>query len=406
MRHKNSGFTLKQRGRRGGFTLQRLRGRLSGFTLQQPRGRYCGFTLAEMLIAIAVLTVIVLFVTRLVNSAANIVTHGKKHMDTESHVRPLFDRLAVDIAQMLKRTDVSCYLKYNGGPTDMGSGSTGANDRMAFFTAVPGYYDESNVVYNSRYCIIAYRVNTDPTSASYNKVERMAKGLPLNAAYTTPLPSTSANNKVIPLLFLAPAPGVADTGLASWVTTIDSNTYGWPAATKASPDPNYYPSDPYQKYELVGPQVFRLEYYYLTKDLSAYAGGVAPSLVAYPSGSGCANGQPCGQLSQPTTSTGSQYLDWTSANRVNIKDVAAIVVAIAAIDPQSKKLLSDAQIATLVTKFTNYTFVGTTPGWLLAQWQNKLKGITDPNSPDFDGSMPPPAIQGIRFYERYFYLNQ
>jgi prepilin-type N-terminal cleavage/methylation domain-containing protein len=371
MRHKNSGFTLKQRGRRGGFTL------------------------AEMLIAMAVLTVIVLFVTRLVDSAATIVTQGKKHMDTESHVRPVFDRLAVDIAQMLKRNDVSYYLKYNGGPADVGSGITGANDRMAFFTAGPGYYDDSSVSYNSRYCVIAYRVNTDPTSAAYNKVERMGKGLPLNAAYTNPPAGTSANNSVIPLLFLdSTLPG-------SYSTTIDSK---WPAATRASSDPNYYPSDPYQKYELIGPQVFRLEYYYLTKDLSAYTGGAAPSLVAYPTGSGCTNGKPCGQLSQPTTSTGLPYLNWTNANTINIKDISAIVVAVAAIDPQSKKLLSDAQIATLVTKFTNYTFVGTAagpaPGWLLGQWQNTLQ--TDSEI----AAMPRPATQGIRFYERFFYLNQ
>ena len=79
--------------------------------------------MAEMLVATVVLVVIVLFVTRLVNHAAVIVTQGTKHMDTESHVRPFFDRFAVDIDQMVKRTDVSYYFK---NTTDvMGSGSPG-----------------------------------------------------------------------------------------------------------------------------------------------------------------------------------------------------------------------------------------------------------------------------------------
>ena len=67
-----------------------------------------------MLVATVVLVMIVLFVTRLVNHAAVIVSQGTKHMDTESNVRPFFDRLAVDLDKMLKRTDVSYYLKNQG----------------------------------------------------------------------------------------------------------------------------------------------------------------------------------------------------------------------------------------------------------------------------------------------------
>src|SRR5438445_3133023 len=96
-----------------------------------------GFTLAEMLVATVVLVVIVLFVTRLVNHAAVIVTQGTKHMDTESHVRPFFDRLAVDIDQMVKRTDVSYYLK------NQSSGGSNINDRLAFFSSAPGYYNDN-----------------------------------------------------------------------------------------------------------------------------------------------------------------------------------------------------------------------------------------------------------------------
>jgi hypothetical protein len=307
-----------------------------------------GFTLAEMLVATVVLIVIVLFITSLVNHAAVITSQGTKHMDTESNVRPFFDRLAVDIDQMVKRTDVSYYLK------NKSSAGSDINDRMAFFSSAPGYYSDNtgqgdcgdpNKVANcnSRYSVVAYRVNTDPKSASYNKAERMAKGLPLNASPYTDTPFLFFDN--------------------TNATTIDTN---WPTATRPSPDPNYYSADLYQKYELIGPQVFRFEYYYLTSASPA-------TLVASPT-------------------------NWTSANAINIKDIAAIVVAVAAIDPQSRKLLTEPNVQNIANLLPKFTSGG--PGALLAQWQTVLNSNTTINA------MPDPALQGIRIYERYFYLNQ
>src|SRR4029077_18088080 len=80
--------------------------------------------------------------------------------------------------QMPKRTDVSYYVK-------TGSAQPG-NDQIAFFSAVPGYYTHAG--YNSNASLVASRVNADSTSASYNKLERMGKGLALNGAYATPIP--------------------------------------------------------------------------------------------------------------------------------------------------------------------------------------------------------------------------
>ena len=90
-----------------------------------------------------------------------------------------------------------------------------------------------------------------------------------------------------------------------------------------------------------------------------------------------------------------------------MQDVAAVVVVIAVIDPQSKVLLSDtniAQVASQLIDWGNTSCAGcptqaqwqTTPGLLRAQWQNALNGITN---------LPRPAISGIRVYERYLYLS-
>src|SRR5205823_12596108 len=100
-----------------------------GSQRSHQRGRSRGFTLAEMLISVILLAFLVLFVSRLVNSAATITTLGNKRMDADSQARQVLDRMAVDLRQMLKRNDLDYYLKE---PTNLEPG----NDRLAFFSAV------------------------------------------------------------------------------------------------------------------------------------------------------------------------------------------------------------------------------------------------------------------------------
>ena len=110
--------------------------------------------------------------------------------------------------------------------------------------------------------------------------------------------------------------------------------------------------------EIIAPQVFRFEYCYVGTD--------GTLLIAPPT----------------------------------ISSMAAIVVDIAVIDPRSKGLLTDAQIATLSTP-GNTNFLadyssGMTPGQLRTQWQNKVNTIT---------GLPQQALSGIRLYERFLYLS-
>ena len=286
-----------------------------------------------MLVSIGLLAFLVLFVSRLVDSAATITTVGNKRMDSDSQARQLLDRMAVDFAQMLKRTDVSYFIK--AAPAMTG------NDRMAFFCAAPGNLASTQSNWPSNISLVAYRVNGAPAATSvYNRVERMGKGLNLNGGYT---------GAITPLVFLDNA--------ASPTTTIASI---WPAATNATTADS--------DFEMIGPNVFRLEYYFL--------------LTPDPA-TGLARG----------FSTGSQ---WTSTNTFVVKDVAAIVVAIAVIDPRSRAILNNAQMTTLIGLLPDYT-VGMVPGQLLSTWQTALDGAT---------TVPRGAIQGVRLYERYFYLSQ
>src|SRR6266481_4928416 len=79
--------------------------------LQSPRFRARGFTLAELLVTVGVLSLLVLLFTQLLNSAATVMTLGHKQMDADSQARQLLDRMAIDVAQVVKRPDVDYYLK-------------------------------------------------------------------------------------------------------------------------------------------------------------------------------------------------------------------------------------------------------------------------------------------------------
>jgi prepilin-type N-terminal cleavage/methylation domain-containing protein len=281
------------------------------------------FTLVEMLVAMSVLALLVFLITQLINHAASISTLGNKRMNADSQARPLFERMALDIAQMVKRNDVSYYVKTAGTPM------TG-NDLVGFYSAVQGYYPTTP----SPISVVGYRVNSDSSnSVASNCLERMGKGLDWNGASTTSIP----------------------------VVFLPLTIYGtWPSLTSSSA---YDDPDPAKRtYEIIGPQVFRFEYYYLEKTTG--------SLVTYPAA-------------------------WTSPSSVAIKDAAAIVVAIAVIDPKSKVLLSNSQIATLVESLPDYAS-GLGPGELVARWQSALDRITN---------MPRNAITGIRLYERCFSIS-
>jgi len=281
------------------------------------------FTLPELLVSMGVLVLLVLLFTQLLNSSARITTLGHKQMDADSQARQLLDRMSIDFAQLVKRSDVDLFAKGTVAPNSVG-GTMAGNDRIAFYSAVPGYYPSGG--YESPLSLVAYRINSDSAASSYNRLERMGKGLLWNAATPSPAP--------IVFMPLTIGPSVA-APLGTWPNAVSSS------ATDAD-------------YEVIGPQVFRFEYCYLLTSGSL-------SIIPPPSISG----------------------------------IAAFVVDIATIDPQSKVLLTNTQIASLAGQLSDYA-ANMVPGQLRNNWQN----IIDANT-----TLPRSALSGVRLYERFFYLS-
>jgi hypothetical protein len=368
-----------------------------------------GFTLAELLVSVGVVVLLVLLATQLLNSAATITTLGHKQMDADSQARQLLDRMAIDFAQMVKRSDVDYYVKSSWFATGFPPGPTGVrtllqpgNDKIAFYSAVPGYYPSTGS--QSPVSLIAYRVNPQ------NKLERMGKGLVWNAVSTSDTPVVFMP---IPLASPIPTPELPDPAPNPTLAP------AWPSAIDFAASPTPEPS-----VEVIGSQVFRFEYYYLLKgQMNPAAPPPTPTpyspifsdtpwdtrICSCPSPTPPATPTPTPTPPAPPTPTPPSLCCHVAPE--GMQDVAAVVVVIAVIDPKSKVLLSDAtnppQIAQVASQLIDWGNTScpncpsqiqwqTTPGLLRAQWQNALNRIT---------SLPRPAISGIRVYERYFYLS-
>lgn len=314
------------------------------------------FTLAEMLVSIAVLTLLIVFVNQLVNSASKIATIGNKRMDSDNQARPVLDRVAEDIGGMVKRSDVDYLLKQPANP-QTGSGNTGKNDQIAFYSQVEGY---SPTTSQSHLSLVAYRVNSTTTSPRYNRLERLAKGLIWNGQ-APPAPTVPPTPTVVPMVFI-PIPLASP--LASPLPSpmpIPAPTPAWPQAGDMTTDPDY---------ELIGPQVFRFEYYYqlLTGDYT--------------------------DTPWDTDQVGHEGI-------VGLRDVTTIVVVIATIDPKSRLLLTEAQLATLAGQMTDHVPYkspgnsGKVDTALSFKWQTTVNSST----------LPKAALTGIHFYQRTFYLT-
>jgi hypothetical protein len=350
------------------------------------------FTLAELLVSIGVLVLLVLLATQLLNSAANITTLAHKRMDADSQTRELLDRMAIDFAQMLKRSDVDYYVKSSAIPPPSGVRNVlqPGNDKIAFYSAVPGYYP--SIGSQSPVSLVAYRVSPQ------HKLERMGKGLVWNAVDCGGTPCTPVVFMPIPIASPLPTPELPDPA--------PNPTFApaWPSAIEFTASPTPEPS-----VEVIGPQVFRFEYYYLIK------GGINPMVGTYYASilsdtpwdtriCVCPTAAPIATPTPTGTPIGSPTPPSLCCHVApeGMQDIAAVVVDIAVIDPKSRVLVTNAQLARLngadgmSPTLVDYA-PGMTPGQLLAQWRAALDANTV--------GLPRPAISGIRVYERYFYLS-
>jgi len=368
---------------RGGLAVFVPRARRHTFlaiTPSKARAKCHAFTLVELLVSMAVLLIIVFTVAQLVSSATAVTRNGHKHVSTDTQARTVLDRMALDFAQMMKRTDIDYYVKGitryqhgNGhGWGHYGQTNQPLNDQIAFFTHVPGYYASTSS--QSPISIVAYRVNqnTNAGNGAYLKLERLGRGLPWNGGDSNTNPT---------MVFLPITIG----SLFPWAINNNSTCGG--NGPNNSCDPNGY-------YETIGPGVFRMEYYYVLKNGQA---------VDYP---------------------WNRDAGRNSIDGIGLGDVEGIAVVIAVIDSAGRALINAANSSSLYDIASDLADFASAHGRGIGQqnkyigqvendWKGTLfgdstlgypgiinTGYTSNNTP-----VPKEAVKGIRVYSRTFDLK-
>src|SRR5437773_12529872 len=97
------------------------------FAIVNARRNSGAFTLIELLISFGVLALLILLVSQLMNSATVVTRTGSKHIDTDTQARVILDRMALDFAKMLKRTDIDYYVKAPVGYKNPNAHGNGLN---------------------------------------------------------------------------------------------------------------------------------------------------------------------------------------------------------------------------------------------------------------------------------------
>ena len=308
-----------------------------------PRSPVSGFTILELLVAMAVLALLVAMVAQITDSASATVTGSRKHMDADSQARAIFDRMATDIGKMVKRRDMDCIVKGSSNDAPNNPPTMPGNDAMFLFSEAPGYSSTLTPTQKSPVTLVGYRVNETATaSAPAYVLERLASSIPWEAgaggngvAFLTRASAASA-----------PVPGsTIATGWGNSVGTIGNN----------------YTNGSSTDYQAIGEGVFRFEYCYLLKDGTfSNTPFIAPHTAAQ-----------------------------------GMQDVSAIVVAIAILDSNSRKIAPD------LGKLSQALPDATPPTLMAEAWKN---AIAIPNFASSVG-IPQLAAGQVRVYQRFFYLN-
>lgn len=307
-----------------------------------------GFTLIEILTATAVLILMFALLTPMFTSLTSSTSRSTGNLETDLIARQAMDRIGRDLAMMPMREDLDYFLTKAIG-----------NDAFDFFTRVPGALPvgtDADANPSSGLSLVGYRV-------ADGNLERMAVAQPFNSlAFLT----YDVDDAI-----------VSSTGIThAIVTTTDTN------------------------YHILGKGIFRFELGFLLKD------GTYQTLPMDTGANPPADTQP--GFRRWTTSTTHNFAEVSlpdGPGRVTFRplgwqDVAAVVVTLAVIDPASFARITPAELSSTAAQLPDAA-ASTTPADL------RLTGTVWKEILETPGSLglPQAAQNGIRIYQRAFYLN-
>ncbi|MEA2885377.1 MAG: hypothetical protein QOH32_4652 [Bradyrhizobium sp.] len=304
------------------------------------------FTLAELLVSISILALLIVLVARLTMSATATITATGKHMDSDRTARVVLEKLALDMARMIKRDDIA--YSFNKVP---------GNDSIAFFCQTPGFYELASDPTTKE---SSYDASAGPPSYSRRRANASL------VAYVAAPNTADASNIDLRRLSrgLVWADDYADTAPYNCVVFLPIQIVGTPGVF-ASASKLYDAAN--KEFKLLSEQVFRFEYCFLLKD---------------------------GTLSVNPWIAASPY----SHSSTTISDIAAIVFTVAILDNTSRTVAGDMRnlAASLPDAVDGKN--------IAAAWLNVVNG-KDAANPFPPPNSPRIAASAVRVYQRYCYLE-
>lgn len=348
------------------------------------------FSLVELLVAMAVLTMIIGLLMQILNGVTAATNGSKAHMDADSQARMVFDRLADDITAIPKRSDVDFSFSKKDGA------QRGANDELYFYSVVPGIFDSTVTGPQSLTTLIGYRVD----SAYKFQLQRLAKGM----LWDRNTAGGAANSLVF--LTLSGTRGIFPLSYApDQQSTLQGNP-SWSAITTGSD----------ADYSIFSPGVFRLEFCYYLKD-GTYSNKPVITSAGLLNNLAAATAPDSNNDSTAKYSAGSRWYDTVGKRAyiclsadpkaavwspLGLDDVSSLVVAFAVLDLPSRKNVSDlTQAIEAFLDPTDADLSATPPKLMASSWQTVV------DSPDFasKAGLPKSVAAQIRIYQRYISIS-
>lgn len=115
--------------------------------MKKDFARNHGFTLVEVLVSIAILTIILVMATQITISARDTTTTSQRFIDAERQVGRIFGQLQRDFDSMLVRNDIPWQFEKEEG-----------DDRLIFLTQRDGYSIDGGIAADRGISIAHYRV--------------------------------------------------------------------------------------------------------------------------------------------------------------------------------------------------------------------------------------------------------
>ncbi|HEY8966060.1 MAG TPA: prepilin-type N-terminal cleavage/methylation domain-containing protein [Candidatus Methylacidiphilales bacterium] len=344
-----------------------------------------GFTLAEVMVAVSVLVCIILLVGQMVSGISVTTSNASKLSDSDNQARLIFSRMAADFTAIYSRSDVHFYFVSRAG-----------NDAFYFYTQAAGHIDASDPAGSADTTLngaslVGYRVSDAVSGGKRVELERLGIGLHWMDATGQNALSGRARS-------ILPLPTLIQDAFSVALADPHNNSSNPPSSGSAN-------------WDVIGDQVFRMEFAFLLQDgtfattpvlrgngFKGNFGASAPPAATDDASAGYAPGSRWydarGQAAYRCIQASVGAATWIP---LGLQDVKAVVVDLVLLYPQARAVTPVGAVVRAAGVFPDFS--GSVP--VLSDWTQRAGNAATLRAAGLNVL----AAGSVRVYERFFYLD-